>query len=100
MAGTNSFYSTCCLGEPWCSEWDCCDKENTEPQEKQPVSTEDFEPLKKKTKEDLLLKKERFALPVCTDAMKKLCEGYTPANTTKKHTVGVACVSAVAGTAY
>ena len=47
MAGTNSFCSTCCLGEPWCSEWDCCDKENTEPQEKQPVSTENFEPLKK-----------------------------------------------------
>ena len=86
MAITNRFCANSCLGEPWCYDWDCCGKENLEPQE-QLVSVEDSEPLKKKAKKELsLLKKEvvkRFASPACTDTMNKLCEGYIPSNTAK-----------------
>ena len=55
-----------CLGEPWCSEWDCC--------------AAAMEPPRKKRKGDST---HRFMMPVSPTKMNEICDGYVPRNTKK-----------------
>ena len=55
-----------CLGEPWCSEWDCC------------ATT--MEPPRKKRKGDST---HHFMMPVSPMKMNEICDGYVPRNTKK-----------------
>ena len=63
-----------CLGEPWCSEWDCCLSDS---------ELEDFEyHPRKKAKLDSTSTK-RFVSPTSEVDMKKICQGFVPKNTQK-----------------
>ena len=55
---------TSCLGEPWCSEWDCCTRD---------------EPLTKKAKTDAASGSRFPGSPT----MKQFCKSHVPKNTDK-----------------
>ena len=55
-----------CLGEPWCSEWDCCATTMERP--------------RKKRKGDST---HRFMMPALPMKMNEICNGYVPRNTKK-----------------
>ena len=58
-----------CLGEPWCSDWGCC--ETAPPAAKRTRSRVDDE------------KENRFTAPHSPTTMRKICQGYIPPNTSK-----------------
>ena len=63
-----------CLGEEWCSTWNCCGKNDMNDPESPPPT-----------------KRTRFASPKEKSAMAEICKGFTPANTDKctKWAIGV-----------
>lgn len=64
-----------CLGEPWCSEWGCCETDS---------DREDFkEPPKKKAKGKGGKESKRFVAPTSSVEMEKICKGFVPKNTQK-----------------
>ena len=63
-----------CLGEPWCSDWSCCDTGPSAPKRRRVDSAvEDERPEAE----------SRLALPHSPTSLAKICEGYVPSNTTK-----------------
>ena len=66
------FSNLFCLGEPWCSVWNCCDRADiVEP------------PRKKSRKGPPNPATSRFSAPTSPSKMRKICEGYVPRNTGK-----------------
>ena len=64
-----------CLGNPWCSEWDCCASDPEFESDKK-----DFKgPPLKKTKSTV----SRFSKPTSPTTMQTICKGYVPPNTQK-----------------
>ena len=67
-----------CLGDPWCSEWGCCESDSDK---------EDFkEPPKKKAKGKggkKVTGSKRFVSPTSSVEMDKICKGFVPKNTEK-----------------
>ena len=65
-----------CLGDPWCSQWSCCDSDPSPAAKKEP---------KKRRLEDQADQppQKRFSAPLSPGSMEKVCRGYVPANTSK-----------------
>ena len=68
-----------CLGDPWCSEWGCCESDSDK---------EDFkEPQKKKAKgkggKKTVTGSNRFVSPTSSVEIDKICKGFVPKNTEK-----------------
>ena len=63
-----------CLGEQWCSEWNCCDTPG--PSAPKRRKSQD-------TSERTSMRKGRFKAPQSPTTMVKTCQGYVPKNTAK-----------------
>ena len=68
-----------CLGEPWCSEWGCCDCPG--PSSPKKSRLEDSNPVR--------AKQDWFKAPHSPTTMAKICQGYMPQNTAKSTSWGL-----------
>ena len=66
-----------CLGETWCTEWLCC------------MPMEPPRKKGKRSKTSSPKSSSRFASPVSSPTMRKICKGYVPPNTDKATTWAV-----------